>query len=283
MNTRIALADGTQIPALGFGVFQIPPDQTQRATEQALEVGYRHIDTAAAYGNEAEVGAAVRASGLPRDEVYVTTKIWMQDHPADTNAVHAGLVSLEKLGLDHIDLLLIHQPYGDTYGHWRGMEKLRADGAVRSIGVSNFSVARAVDLAANNEVAPVINQIELNPFHQRTRAVEQFQAEQIAVEAWAPFAEGRSGLWQQPELLRIAALHDATVAQVVLAWLRQRNVIALAKSVNRERMAENLASLELTLDEADVAAIAALEQGESQFFDHDDPEQIKRLGTRRLS
>ncbi len=281
MSHTIALNDATSIPALGFGVFQIPAEQTQQAVEHALAAGYRLIDTAAAYGNEAEVGAAIRASGLPREQLYLTTKIWVQDPPAEANARAAGLRCLERLGLDHIDLLLIHQPFGDSYAHWRGLQQLQAEGVTTSIGVSNFSVAATVDLALHNDVTPAVNQIEVNPFHQRVEQVAQFQAESVAVQAWAPFAEGRAGLFTEPTLMQIADAHQATVAQVVLAWLRQRGVITLAKSIRPERMAENLASLQLRLTEAELGQIAGLDSGESQFFDHADPEQIKRLGSAR--
>ncbi len=277
---NLSLPHGASMPLLGFGVYQIPADETQAAVEAALQAGYRHIDTAAAYGNEEAVGAALRAVGLPRGDVFVTTKLWIQRAPAQANAERALTRSLERLGLESVDLFLMHQPMGDVYGQWRAMEALQAQGGATEIGVSNFPVDRVVDLALHNEVAPAVNQIEVNPFHQRREKVAALQAEGVAVQAWAPFAEGRNGIFEHPVLVRIAAEHGASVAQVILAWVVSRDVVALAKSVRPERIAENLAAAELTLTPEDLAAIEALDAGESQFFDHADPKMVRWLGGR---
>lgn len=281
--STLPLPDVAPIPVVGFGVYQIPPDETQAAVEAALELGYRHIDTAAAYRNEREVGHAIAVSGLPRDEVFVTTKLWVQNAAsAEEDTVRAGHASADRLGLDRIDLYLMHQPFGDTYAQWRGMQRLRTEGLVGAIGVSNWTPGRVADLIANNDVPPAVNQIEINPFFQRTAAVESLQEMGLVVEAWAPFAEGRNDLFHNPILSRIGEAHDASVAQVVLAWLRQRRIVGLAKSVRADRIAENFASTRVVLTDADLADIATLDTGATQFFEHDDPAWVTALGTRRL-
>lgn len=279
---HVSLDNGVRMPILGFGVYQVADgDDTERAVATALEVGYRLIDTAAGYGNEAAVGRAIAASGLPRDEVFVTTKLWVSD--ADEQRARVAFErSSELLGLEVLDLYLIHQPYGDVYGAWRAMERLSEEGRVRAIGVSNFAPDRLVDLADHNRVVPAVNQVEVHPFCQRTAESALMRERGVQIEAWAPFAEGRHGLFTHPELTRIARAHERTVAQVVLRWLVQRGVVAIPKSVRRERMVENLAVFDFALSDSDLAAIAALDRGVSAFFDHRDPAWVSRLGNARL-
>lgn len=273
---NVTLNNGVEMPILGFGVYQVPPEDTQRVVEDALEVGYRSLDTAAAYFNEDAVGRAIKASGLPRDELFITTKLWISD--AGDEGARVGFErSLGKLGLDHLDLYLIHQPFGDTYGSWRTMEKLLAEGLTRAIGVSNFYPDRLVDLVEHNEVVPAINQIETHPFCQRADYQELLASLGVRIESWGPFAEGRNNLFTDPVLSEIARAHDATVGQVVLRWLVQRGVVVIPKSVRRERMEENFAAADLELTDADMAAIAALDTGASLFIDHTDPEAVRML------
>lgn len=282
----VTLDTGARMPIAGFGVYQIPPDQTQAAVEAALAAGYRRLDTAVSYGNEEAVGAAIKASGLPREELFVTTKLWIQHAPAgsveDDTLLSFGN-SLRRLGLDYVDLYLIHQPMGDYYSEWRGMQRLTRDGRARAIGVSNFHPDRLVDLIDHTEIAPAVNQIEINPFHQRTADVQLMRERDVQPEAWAPFAEGRNDLFGNPVLAGIGAAHGKSVAQVVLRWLVQRGVAVVAKSVRADRMAENLDIFDFALTDDDLARIAALDTGGSQFFDHRDPAMVSSLGGRRAS
>ena len=273
---NVTLNNGVEMPVLGFGVYQIPPEATEAAVATAIELGYRHIDTAAAYGNEREVGAAVRASGVPRDELFITTKLWVHS-PGESNATAAFESSLRRLGMDHVDLYLIHQPFGDYYSFWRAMERLHADGCARVIGVSNFHPDRLIDLIIHNEVVPAVNQIETHPFHQRRLDQELMAARGVQIESWGPFAEGRNHLFTDPTLAEIGESHGRSVAQVVLRWLIQRDVVVIPKSVHRERMAENFDVFDFELNDADMDRIAALDRGESSFFDHRDPEMVDRL------
>lgn len=278
----VTLANGVEMPILGFGVYQVPPDETQAAVEAALATGYRLIDTAAGYRNEAAVGAAIAASGIPRDELFITTKLWIQDAPAEENTARAFDDSVRKLGLDHLDLYLIHQPFGDYYGQWRAMEKIHRDGRARAIGVSNFAPDRLLDLILNNEIAPAVNQIEVNPFHQQTGYHELLNDEGVQIESWGPFAEGRNGLFTNPAMSEIGGAHGKSVAQVVLRWLIQRGVVAIPKTVSPARMAQNIDVFDFALTDAEMAAIASLDEGASQFFDHRDPEMVRFLSGRRL-
>ena len=264
---NVTLNKGVEVPILGFGVYQIPPDDTERCVSEALEVGYRHIDTAAAYRNEAGVGRAIAASGLPRDEVFVTTKLWIH-RPGEALARAALEQSLERLGLDRIDLYLIHQPFSDVYSFWRALEAASAEGLVRAIGVSNFYPDRLVDLIENNAVVPALNQIELHPYFQRHEDHEVLREHGVQIESWGPFAEGKNGLFEDPTLAAIGAAHGKSVAQVVLRWLVQREVVVIPKSVRRERMAENFDVFDFELSADDVAKVAALDTGASVFFDH---------------
>jgi 2,5-diketo-D-gluconate reductase A len=276
----LKLNNGVDMPIVGFGVFQIPPDQTEQAVETALEVGYRHIDTAASYQNEEAVGRAVRNSGIPRADLFVTTKLYIQD-PGEANAKAAFERSLERLGLDHLDLYLIHQPLGDYYSFWRAMEQLLADGLTRAIGVSNFYPDRLVDLIEHNEIPPMVNQIETHPFFQRHPDHEVMRSHGVQMEAWGGFAEGRNNLFTDPTLTAIGDAYDKTVAQVVLRWLIQREVVVIPKSVRRERMQQNLDVFDFTLTDEDMARIVAMDTGESLFFDHRDPAMVSWLNGRR--
>lgn len=278
----VQLNNGVEIPILGFGVFQIPPEETEQAVLDAIQAGYRHIDTAQAYMNETEVGLGIKNSGVARGELFITTKIWIQ------NVSYEGVMdsfrgSLDRLGLDYVDLLLIHQPYNDVHGAWRAMEKLQKEGKIRAIGISNFAVDRAVDLTVFNEITPAINQIEINPFNQQTEAIEALKAEGIVPEAWAPFAEGKNNIFQNDVLNEIGTKYKKSVAQVIVRWLVEQDVVVLAKSTKPERMAENINVFDFSLSDEDKAAIATLNLGESQFFSHADPDMIKMLSANKLN
>ncbi|MER5305928.1 aldo/keto reductase [Streptomyces lasiicapitis] len=276
------LNNGLEMPLLGFGVYQIPPEQTEQAVTEALAAGYRLLDTAAAYGNEEAVGRAIKSSGVPREELFVTTKLWIQDVPAEENTERAFETSLAKLGLDYLDLYLMHQPYGDVYGQWRAMERLYGEGRAKSIGVANFYPDRLVDLILNNDVTPAVNQIETHPFFQRTADQALMREHGVQIQSWGGFAEGRNDLFTNPLLSGIGEAHGKSVAQVVLRWLTQRHVVAIPKSVRAERMAENIDVFDFELTGDQMAAIATLDTGTSLFFDHRDPEAARLLGTRRL-
>ncbi|WP_327113608.1 aldo/keto reductase [Streptomyces sp. NBC_01341] len=278
---NVTLNNGVEMPVLGFGVYQIPPEQTEQAVGDALAAGYRSLDTAAAYRNEEAVGRAIRNSGIPRRDLFVTTKLWVSDAGED-RAKRAFDTSLRRLGLDHLDLYLIHQPFGDVYGSWRAMESLQRNGLVRAIGVSNFHPDRLVDLIDHNEVTPAVNQVETHPFHQRRADQDLMRERGVQIESWGPFAEGRNNLFTDPGLSGIATAHGKSVAQVVLRWLIQRDVVVIPKSVRPERMAENLDVFDFELTDAEMAAVAALDTGASLFFDHRDPAMVSRLGNATL-
>ncbi|MGP6204626.1 aldo/keto reductase [Microbacterium sp. F2] len=278
----VTLNNGIQMPILGFGVFQVGPEETERAVSDALAAGYRLIDTAASYMNEEAVGAAIAKSGIPRDGLFITTKLWVQDAPAEENTARAFDDSLTKLGLDYIDLYLIHQPFGDYYGQWRGMEQINREGRARAIGVSNFASDRLLDLILNTEITPAVNQIETNPFHQQGAAHDILVAEGVQHESWGPFAEGKNGLFTNPVLAAIGQKHGKSVAQVVLRWMIQREVVVIPKTVNPERMAQNLDVFDFALSPADMDSIAALDEATSQFFDHRDPDMVRWLAARRV-
>jgi 2,5-diketo-D-gluconate reductase A len=279
-DPHVTLNNGVEMPILGFGVFQIPPEETEEAVATALEVGYRLIDTAASYDNEEAVGRAIRASGIPRDELFVTTKLWIQN-PGEANAKRAFEASLERLGLDRIDLYLIHQPLGDYYSFWRAMQQLHADGLARAIGVSNFYPDRLVDLIEHNDVVPAVNQIEAHPFFQRHADQELMRTHGVQMEAWGGFAEGRNNLFSDPTLAAISDAHGKSVARVVLRWLTQRGIVTIPKSVRRERMEQNLDVFDFTLTDEEMAQIAAIDTGTSLFFDHRDPTMVSWLNSRR--
>jgi 2,5-diketo-D-gluconate reductase A len=276
----VTLNNGVEMPILGFGVYQIPPEQAEQAVTDALDVGYRHIDTAAAYGNEEAVGRALASSGLPREELFVTTKMWVQDAGED-RARRLFEESRAKLGLEYVDLYLIHQPFGDYYSSWRAMQDLHTEGLVRAIGVSNFYPDRLVDLIDHNELAPAVNQIETHPFFQRRADQELMRSRGVQLESWGPFAEGRNNLFTDPTLSEVAATHGRSVAQVVLRWLIQREVVVIPKSVRRERMAENFSVFDFELTAEQMDRIATLDTGVSAFFDHRDPDIVSQIGGRR--
>ncbi|MET9961371.1 aldo/keto reductase [Streptomyces sp. NPDC006326] len=276
----VTLNNGVEMPVLGFGVYQIPPEQTEQAVTDALAAGYRLLDTAAAYGNEEAVGRAVGKSGIPREELFVTTKVWIQDAGED-NTRRAFERSLDRLGLDHLDLYLIHQPFGDVYGSWRALQRLHREGLARAIGVSNFYPDRLIDLIDHNEITPAVNQIETHPFFQRTADQELMRERGVQIESWGPFAEGRNNLFSHPALTAIGAEHGKSVAQVVLRWLVQRQVVVIPKSVRADRMAENIDVFDFELTAEQMARIAALDTGRSLFFAHWDPAVVSRLGNAR--
>jgi 2,5-diketo-D-gluconate reductase A len=257
----VVLNNGVAMPLLGFGVFQVQDaEECERAVTDALRTGYRLVDTAASYLNEEAVGAAIRRSGVPRDELFVTTKLWIQD-AGDERTRRAFDRSLQRLGLDYLDLYLIHQPFGDVYGAWRAMEELYRDGRVRAIGVSNFPPDRLMDLMVHNDVVPAVNQIETHPFNQQIEAQRFLQAHNVQMESWGPFAEGKHHIFQNEVLRAIADAHQRTVAQVILRWLTQRGVVAIPKSVRPERIAENFAVFDFELSPDQLDALDGLDKG----------------------
>lgn len=278
----VTLNNGTVMPIAGYGVFQIPDaTECRRCVVDAIDVGYRLIDTAASYMNEGAVGDGIRDSGVAREELFVTTKVWVQ-HAGYERTRRAIDDSLARLGLEYVDLYLIHQPFGDVHGSWRAMEEGYRAGKLRAIGVSNFQPDRLMDIAAFNEITPAVNQIEVNPFHQQPESRALMRELGVQAEAWAPFAEGRNDIFHNGVLQAVADKHGRTIGQVILRWVVQLDVVALAKSVRRERMAENFAIFDFALDADDMAAIATLDTGISAFFSHRDPEVVKRFSERRL-
>ena len=277
METKI-LNNGVEMPVLGFGVYQVDEAICERCVSEALAAGYRSIDTASAYLNERAVGRAIRRSGVPREELFITTKLWVQDAGYESTK-RAFAKSLERLQLDYLDLYLIHQPFGDVYGSWRAMEELYREGKVRAIGVSNFQPDRLVDLILHNEVVPAVNQVETHPFCQQAEEAGIMARYGVQAEAWAPFAEGRNNLFGNEVLTDLAAKHRKSVAQVVLRWLIQRGIVVIPKSVHKERMAENIDVFDFTLPPEDMARIAALDMKQSCFLSHRDPQTVEWLGT----
>lgn len=277
MEHRI-LNNGVEMPVLGFGVYQVEETVCEQCVCDAIAAGYRSIDTASAYLNERAVGRAIRRSGVPREELFITTKLWVQDAGYESTK-RAFAKSLERLQLDYLDLYLIHQPFGDVYGSWRAMEELYREGAVRAIGVSNFQPDRLVDLILHNEVVPAVNQVETHPFCQQPEAAAVMASEGVQIESWAPFAEGRNNLFGNGTLVSLAAKYRKSVAQVVLRWLIQRGVVVIPKSVRPERMAENIAVFDFHLAPEDMDLIATLDTRRSCFLSHRDPETVKWLGT----
>jgi 2,5-diketo-D-gluconate reductase A len=279
---HVTLDNGVLMPLLGFGVYQVPDaEECERSVAEALRVGYRLIDTAAAYGNEEAVGRAIQKSGVPRQELFITTKLWVQD--AGYEATKAAFEkSRQKLGLDYLDLYLIHQPYGDVYGSWRAMEELHQAGQIRAIGVSNFPPDRVMDLLLHNKVVPAANQIETHPFYQREEDQQFLQENGVQIESWGPFAEGRNDIFANELLQGLATKHQKSVAQIILRWLIQRRVVAIPKSVRPERMAENFNVFDFELSAEDLAAIATLDTKSSAFFDHRDPAIVKWMSEARF-
>ncbi|RYZ07583.1 MAG: aldo/keto reductase [Myxococcales bacterium] len=272
------LNNGVEMPLLGFGVFQVPDQaECQRSVLEALRVGYRLIDTAAAYQNEQAVGHAIRESGVPRSEVFVTTKLWVEDAGYEKTK-RAFDRSMQRLGLDVLDLYLIHQPYGDVHGSWRAMQELLREGRARAIGVSNFHPDRVMDLMVHNEIKPAVNQIETHPFHQQVEAQQFLRESGILHQSWGPFAEGKRDIFKNELLGSIATRHGKTIAQVILRWLLQRGIVSIPKSVRKERIAENFDIFDFELRADEMLIIPSLDTKTSSFFDHRDPKMVKRLG-----
>jgi len=278
----VKLNNGVEMPLLGFGVFQVTDlAECERSVLDAIDTGYRLIDTAASYMNEEAVGRAIKNSSVAREGLFITTKLWIQTEGyAGTKQAFEN--SLKKLQLDYLDLYLIHQPYGDVYGEWRAMETLYKEGKVRAIGVSNFQPDRLMDLIVHHEVVPAVNQIETHPFHQQL-ATQQFLADnKVQIESWGPFAEGKHNIFNDELLLAIASQYNKTVAQVILRWLTQRGVVAIPKSVQKARMAENFDIFDFKLSDEDMNSIQSMDTLSSSFFDHRDPAMVKWLGERKL-
>ena len=279
---KVKLNNGGEIPILGFGVFQITDlSECERSVVDAIQTGYSHIDTAASYLNEEAVGRGIKQSGVAREKLFVSTKLWIQRN-GYKDTLRAFENSLKRLQLKYIDLYLIHQPFGDVYGEWRAMEELYQQGKIKAIGVSNFPPDRIMDLMIHNKITPAINKIEVNPFHQQIDTQMFLQENNVHVEAWAPFAEGRNNIFQNELLLSIAAKHKKSIAQVILRWLLQSGIIVLSKSIRKERMIENINVFDFELSTEDMAAITILDTKTSSFFDHRDPEKVKWLGERKL-
>jgi 2,5-diketo-D-gluconate reductase A len=278
----VTLNNGVEMPMLGFGVFQISDaEECERSVYEAIQTGYRLIDTAAAYGNEEAVGRAIKRSGVARAELFVTTKLWIQDAGYESTR-KAFERSLQRLQLDTLDLYLIHQPFGDVYGAWRAMEELYREGRTRAIGLSNFPPDRVMDMIVHHQVAPAVNQIETHPFNQQIETQRFLQENQVQIESWGPFAEGKNNVFQNELLLSLAGKYQKTVAQIILRWLTQRGVVAIPKSVRKERIVENFNVFDIELSTEDMAAIATLDTKTSSFFDHRDPNIVKMLsGARR--
>ena len=278
---EVRLNNGVMMPAVGFGVYQIPVEETERCVSDALEVGYRMIDTASSYFNERQVGDALRRSGLRREQVFVTTKLWVQDYEYD-DALRAFDLSMKNLGLDYLDLYLLHKPYGNYYAAWRAVERLYKEGRIRAIGVTSFSNERLQDLFLHNEVKPMVNQIETNPLFQQREANAFMRQEGIQHEAWAPFAEGRRGIFNNPTVKAIAGRHGKTTAQVMLRWLNQRGVVVIPKSVSKARMAENLDIFDFTLDDEEMRRMAVLDTGKSPIYDDQDLPTVRGIGLHKI-
>jgi 2,5-diketo-D-gluconate reductase A len=277
---EVTLASGIKMPLLGLGVYQIRDlNECEQAVYEAIMAGYRLIDTASAYGNEAGVGKAIKRSGVPREELFITTKVWVKDVSYEGTKA-AFKVSLEKLQLDFLDLYLIHQPYNDIYGAWRAMQELYEAGQAKAIGVSNFDSARLVDLILNNKIAPMVNQVEIHPFNQQTEAIRIMHEHNVQPEGWAPFAEGRQDLFTNKVLAEIGEKYNKSAAQVVLRWNIQREVVAIPKSVRKERIIENFDIFDFELTDPDMGKILQLDESRKLFVNHDDPEFVKMLHNR---
>ncbi len=271
----VKLNNGVEMPILGFGVYQINDQQVcEESVVEAIKAGYRLIDTAAIYGNEEAVGRAIKRCGIKREELFITTKLWINDAGYE-KAKKAFEISLKKLGLDYLDLYLIHQPYGDVYGSWRAMEELYKEGKIKAIGVSNFEPDRLIDLILNNKVVPAVNQIETHPFCQQIKAGEYLKEKQVQLESWGPFAEGKNNLFSNEKIKKIAAKYNKSIAQVILRWLIQRGIVCIPKSTHKERIIENFNVFDFELSDEDMQIIKSLDQGSSCFLDHRDPKTVE--------
>jgi 2,5-diketo-D-gluconate reductase A len=276
---KVILNNGVVMPIFGFGVYQITdPKECEQSVYDAIMAGYRLIDTAAVYQNEEAVGRAIKRSRVPREELFITTKLWIQDTGYESTK-KAFAKSLEKLQLDYLDLYLIHQPFGDIYGSWRAMEELYREGKIKAIGVCNFHMDRLIDLAIHNEVTPAVNQIETHPLCQQIESSQFMKENNIQIQSWGPFAEGRNNMFQNEVLVSIAKKHNKSVAQVILRWLTQREIVVIPKSVHKERILENFNIFDFELSQEDMETIAALDTKESLFLSHRDPEIVKGLGS----
>ena len=269
----VTLSNGVKMPKLGFGVFQISKEECERCVLEAIKIGYRHIDTAQSYFNEEEVGNAISKCEIPREELFITTKVWIDNYGYE-KAKESVLNSMKKLKTDYIDLVLLHQPFSDYYGAYKALQELYCEGKIRAIGVSNFSPDRLADIAAFNEIAPHVNQVETNPLHQQLEAQKNMEKLNVQMEAWAPFGEGRNNMFHNPILKEIAEKHNKSVAQIILRWLMQRNIVALAKSTHAERMKENIGIFDFELSNEDMKKISQLDTETSLFFNHQTPEAV---------
>lgn len=278
----VKLNNGVEMPILGFGVFQIPdPSECEQAVLDAINTGYRLFDTAASYGNEVAVGNAIQKSGVAREKLFITTKVWASDMGYE-NTIHSFQKSLEKLQLDYLDLYLIHQPYSDVFGSWQAMEELYEAGKIRAIGVANFQIDRVMDLLVFGKIAPAVNQIETHPFHQQNEAEVFLKENNVQMQSWGPFAEGKNNIFSHELLVSLAKKYNKTVAQIILRWLTQRGVVAIPKSVRKERMEENFNIFDFELSAEDMEHIKTLDTNQSLFFDHRDPKIIQWMGSRKL-
>jgi 2,5-diketo-D-gluconate reductase A len=272
----VTLSNGVKMPKLGFGVFQISKEDCEKCVLDAIKAGYRHIDTAQSYFNEEEVGNAISKCGIVREDLFITTKVWIDNYGYEKTR-QSVLKSMEKLKADYIDLVLLHQPYSDYYGAYHALQDLYEEGKIRAIGVSNFSPDRLADMVAFNKIAPQVNQVETNPLHQQINAQENMVKRGVQMEAWAPFGEGKNNMFNNPVLKEIADKYDKSAAQVILRWLMQRNIVALAKSTHTERIKENLEIFDFQLSEGDMNKITALDTKTSLFFNHQTPEAVDRF------
>ena len=272
----VTLSNGVKMPQLGYGVYQITPEDCERCVIDALDLGYRSIDTAQAYFNEQQVGNAIRKSGVPRDEIFLTSKVWISNY-GEVKTRESVMVSLDKLQTDYLDLMLLHQPFGDTYGAWRALEALYEEGRIRAIGVSNFYPDRLVEFAMCSRIVPMVNQVETHPHNQQTGAMKWMKKYGVQTEAWAPFGEGRGGLFTDPVLTAIGEKYGKSAAQVMLRWNLQRGVVVIPKSTHKERMEENLNVFDFSLSDDDMKAIASLDKNVSSFFSHRDPAMVEWL------
>lgn len=270
----VTLSNGLKMPVLGYGVYQVTKDECERCVLDALETGYRSIDTAQSYFNEEEVGSAIKKSGIPREEIFLTTKVWVE-HYGYENTKASVMESMRKLQTDYIDLMLLHQPFSDYYGAWRALEELYKEGKIKAIGVSNFYPDRLVDIASFAEICPMVNQVETHIFNQQIEAKKWMDKYNVQIEAWAPFGEGRKGTFDNEVIADIAQKHNKTTAQVMLRWNIQRGVVVLPKSTHKERMAENINVFDFMLSDEDMAAITALDKNTSSFFSHYDPGMVE--------
>ena len=279
---NVRLNNGVEIPILGFGVFQVTDlEECERSVFDAIRTGYRLIDTAASYGNEEAVGKAIKQSGVAREDLFITTKLWIQSNGYE-GTKRAFEKSLKRLQIDYLDLYLMHQPFGDVYGEWKAMQELYKEERVRAIGVSNFHSDRLIDLIVHNEIVPAVNQIETHPFHQQIETQKFLQENNVQIESWGPFAEGKNNIFHNELLHSVGRKYNKTIAQVILRWLTQRGIVAIPKSVRKERMEENFNSLDFELSSEDMESIQTLDTKASAFFDHRDPKMVKWLGERKL-